>query len=348
MRVGRRRTRATWGAPGRVRPAHALLPAAAALAAVAAVLALPGTPRVAPASALAPAPAPDGRALALLAAALPAWGGVAGAGSAWQRVAELVAGGGAVAPPTPPPVPPYPPSAAHPPNARPPDPAPPPPDVYGTRPLVAIYHTDSTEAYLPAMRAAGLPATAPFSRDQAVGVVQVGAVLAQALWRLGVAAVHSRAVNDPDGVIGAYENSQRTARALLAAYPSVRILLDLHRGGAGEAQAPPPPSGTGSEAPAGVVLVVGTDDRLPQPHWRQNLAFARVLAAAAARLYPGWPVAVVVSPNQYNQELSPGALLVEVGGPHTALASADAAARRLARVLAAVVEGGLYPGAGGG
>lgn len=232
----------------------------------------------------------------------------------------------------------YPPSSQHPPNAVPPYPAPPPPDVYGRRPLVALYSTDSTEAY-PTRAGIASPA---FSRDQALSVVQVGAVLAQALYRLGVDSVHSRAVNDPDGMIGAYENSQRTAAALVADYPSVRILLDVHRATAGEGPdtAAPAPDGV-----AAVALVVGTDDRLPDPRWRQNLAFAHVLAAAAERLYPGWPVRVAVSANQYNQELSTGALLVQVGGPRTPLAAADRAALRLARVIAAVVRAGLYPGA---
>lgn len=237
----------------------------------------------------------------------------------------------------------YPPSAVHPPNARPPYPVPPPPDVYGSRPLVAIYHTDSTEGYLPAMRAAGLKAKVAYTTDQAASVVQVGAILAQRLYTLGVASLHSRAVNDPDGMIGAYENSQHTAQALLSQYPTVRILLDVHRGGPGESAGGGRPSH--GRTPAPVVLVVGTDDRLPDPHWRQNLAFAHVLAAAAARLYPSWPFSVVVSPNQYNQELSPGALLVQVGGTGTTLAQADTAARHLARVLAAVVDSGLYPGA---
>jgi len=232
----------------------------------------------------------------------------------------------------------FPPSAVAPPNARPPQPTVPPPDVYGVSPVVGIYHTGTTEAYAPALVALGKPA-ARYSLDQAVTVVQVGAVLCQTLMRLGVGCVHSRAINDPDGVLGAYENSAKTARALLRAYPTLRILLDLHR--MDVATAPP-----GSQTAAPVTLVVGTDDLLPEPHWRQNLAFARVLEAAARRLYPTWPVRVEVSPNQYNQELLPGALLVEVGDVDTPLAQADAAAQRLAHVLEAVIRAGLAPPGG--
>ncbi len=236
----------------------------------------------------------------------------------------------------------FPPGAEHPPNARPPDPTVPPPDVYGTDPQVGIYHTGTTEAYAPALVAAGKP-WARYSLDQAVTVVQVGAVLCQSLGRLGVGCVHSRAINDPDGMLGAYETSAKTARAMLRAYPTLRVLLDVHRlDVAGSGTAPVTGAGTGNQA-APLTLVVGTDDLLPEPHWRKNLAFARVLQAAARRLYPAWPFHVEVSPNQYNQELSPGALLVEVGDVETPLRSADTAAVQLAHVLRAVVANGLAP-----
>ncbi len=336
--------------------ARSAVAALAALAAAAAAIWLPGArlgpTKASPAVAGAPSTAQvDGRAWALLVLGVPVLAAdalgraIEGQGAAAAVFGGALSGGSepASSPPSQAPaqgaVRAFPPSSSRPPNAVPPYPAPPPPDVYGRRPLVAIYHTDSTEAYLPAMGAAG-GGSQPFSRDQAVSVVQVGAVLAQTLYRLGVESVHSRAVNDPDGMIGAYENSAKTAQALLAAYPSVRILLDVHRASGGES-APPASGGV-----AAVTLVVGTNDRLPEPHWRQNLAFAHVLAAAAERLYPDWPVRVEISANQYNQELSPGALLVQVGDPATTLTAADAAARRLARVIAAVVGAGLYPGAG--
>jgi len=316
-----------WRVPGRMR---ALGAAIVALAVAATAIVAPGRPTAAPAAAFTHSPlwAPASIVLDRIDMAVRALAGGTAAGPAAPPQAPAPTGPPAA----------HAPSDAHPPNARPPYPVPPPPDLYGRRPVVAIYHTDSTEAYLPAMRVAGQPGAEPFSTDQAVSVVQVGAILSAALYALGVPVAHSRAVNDPDGPIGAYENSARTARALLAAYPSVRVLLDLHRGGAGEGAPAPAVDHT-----AGVVLVVGTDDRLPDPHWRQTLAFAHVIAAAAGRLYPGWPVRVELSASQYNQEISAGALLVQVGGPNTSLGAADAAARRLARVLAAVLDSGLVP-----
>ncbi len=117
-------------------------------------------------------------------------------------------------------------------NARVPYPTPPPPDLFGKNPLVAIYHTDSQESFLPSLGEVGkLGANRAYSPNQAINIVQVGAWLAEDLWQNDhVSVAHSRAVNDPLGVIGSYENSGIPAAALLKAYPGIRLLLDLHRG----------------------------------------------------------------------------------------------------------------------
>lgn len=279
---------------------------------------------------------PDGWAMLALHWALPGWAMPAPAPGPSSTVLGLGPKKAAV------PVEAFPADAQDPPNARPPSPTVPPPDVYGTNPKVGIYHTGTTEAYAPAVQASG-KAPSRYSRDQAVSVVQVGAVLCETLSQLGLGCVHSRAVNDPDGMLGAYENSAKTAASLLSAYPGIQVLLDLNRLAVPPAADPASPSGADAQRAAAVILVVGTDDLLPDPHWRRNLAFARVLQAAAHRLYPGWSLQVEVSPSQYNQELLPGALLVQVGNVNTPLASADRAAVRLAHVLDAVIRSGLAP-----
>lgn len=233
---------------------------------------------------------------------------------------------------------PKPPDAAHPDNARPPTPFPPLPDLYGTRPIVAVYHTDSREAYGPALLRAGQTADVPFTSDQGLSVVQVGAVLCRDLAALHLFCAHSRAVNDPDGMLGAYANSLKTARALMTTFPTLRVLLDVHRAATGSSGGP-----ANGSRPAALTIVVGTDDRLPDPHWRSNLAFARRLAAAALRLSPAWTVKVRISENQLNQEVATGALLLEIGNTQSSLEAADRAAGLIARALADLAQARLLP-----
>ncbi len=221
-------------------------------------------------------------------------------------------------------------------NARVPYPYPPPPDLYGQNPLVAIYHTDSQESFLPALSKNGkLAPNRAYSPDQAVSIVQVGTWLAEDLWQTDhVPVAHSLAVNDPLGVIGSYENSGVTAAALLKSHPGIRLLLDLHRGDF--------PLRTSlfqwhGRKVARIMLVVGTAARLPDPNWRVNLAVAKVLAQRMQASFPGLLIGIYPSPNSYNQQLSPGALLVDIGGPYNTLSQEKRSAALLAQVLARVL-----------
>ncbi len=231
-----------------------------------------------------------------------------------------------------------PPSAAvrNSPLAVPPFPAVPPAVVAGRGPVrVGIYHTRSMESFYPALLAAGRghPAFAR-SFEQAISVVAVGGALQRALAGLGVASAHSLAVNDPQGIIGAYLNSLRTARALLHRYPHLGLLLDIARG-RGPRQATT--VRIHGRSVARVRIVVGSDRRLPNPRWRDNLATARRLEAALERDAPGLSRKIRISPDPLNQQVSPFALTVEIGGVDNTLGEEDRAAAYLAVAAADLV-----------
>ncbi|MBX5465858.1 MAG: stage II sporulation protein P, partial [Clostridia bacterium] len=181
-----------------------------------------------------------------------------------------------------------------------------------------LYATHDDERYAGVAQGTGGAAGGP------ADVRQAAVYLAERLRAAGVPArvdLHSHLPHDR----GAYRRSRRSAVALLARAGST-LLLDLHRDPAAQGRAQVP--GLGDAAP--VVLVVGRAD----PHAAANLAFARQLRALAARRYPGLVRGILFSGGNYNQDLSPFALLVELGGadsrPEEVARSADALARLLA------------------
>jgi len=88
------------------------------------------------------------------------------------------------------------------------------------------------------------------------------------------------------------------------------MALDIHR----DAGLPTAPVvEIQSQRAAQILIIVGSDARLPHPHWRQNEAFARHLAQKMNALYPGLCRGVRVQEGRYNQHLLPRALLLEVG-----------------------------------
>jgi stage II sporulation protein P len=207
----------------------------------------------------------------------------------------------------------------------------------GKAPLVGIYQTHSHEAF------GSATATEVYSTDWPHTVVQVGWWLAQDLHSYGIGVVQSRVDNMREGVLASWALSLQTARSLLRWYPSVRILLDLHR-----SQLPLKDTlvNLDGQETARILLVVGTNQLLPNPHWQENMEFALKLAKELKTLAPGIlrSPGVDVAPYRYNQQLLPADVLVEIGGPENTMAQERQAVAELAAALAALVRSGGVPG----
>lgn len=209
--------------------------------------------------------------------------------------------------------------------------------------LVGIYHTHDYESYVsefPDQK----PPEGRWDRvatlDPERNIIRVGARLAEALCERGVTVVHSPSRNAYT-YLGAYTKSLETARHILEQYPTIKVLLDLHRDDA-------PRSTTtamiGGLPVARSALVVGRgSDDLPQPSWRRNEGFARSLHDAMEERFPGLSRGIIIKDTRYNQHLLPAALVLEVGSAQNTMAEALRAVDLLAGVLADLLREGRYP-----
>lgn len=213
--------------------------------------------------------------------------------------------------------------------------------VLGSQPLVGIYHTHTREAFgTPPAGGAG-----PYATDWSKTVVQVGWWLAQDLNQRGIGVVQARVDNMREGILASYDLSLKTAKAIVRWWPSVRILLDVHRGTAARAETVARVHGVET---AKIRIVVGTGQLLPNPYWHQNLAFALQLVRALDRTAPGIlrGDGVQTVPYRYNQELLPADVQIEIGGPENTLQEEREGAWYLAEALAEVIRAGKVPGLG--
>lgn len=193
-------------------------------------------------------------------------------------------------------------------------------------PLVVIYNTHTGETYA---------LTDGVERVAGRGkVVRVAAILAKGLSRREVKVVRSEKIHDTHYATS-YLESEKTVRELIYSLPEVTALFDVHR----DSRQPQGAATVkiGGREVARVLIVVGSDARQPFPTWRENLAFARRIAARADCLYPGLCAGVRVKEGRYNQFLHPRALLLEIGGVNNTFREAQAAAELFADVLADVV-----------
>ncbi len=214
-------------------------------------------------------------------------------------------------------------------------------DLQGEEPAVLILHTHTTESYQ--KEGESYEESAAYrTLDPDHNMVRIGDALARALEERGIRVIHDTTVHDAPAYTGSYGRSRTTAQRYLEQYPSIRVVLDLHRDAversdgsqlATEATVDGQPS-------AQLMMVVGTDaGGLTHPQWRENMAFATQLAAALERRWPGINRPIFVRTERFNEDLAPGAMLIEVGATGNTQAQALVAAEALAEALTDLAQG---------
>ena len=210
--------------------------------------------------------------------------------------------------------------------------------------VVFIYHTHNRESFLPEL-GLGPQADPADAYDPNINITAVGRTLANMLGRRGISAVLSN--TDYPSEVEAFEYaksyaySARTVREALAAYPDVRLIVDLHRDSLGREATTVT---IGGVPYARLCFVVGGRN----PHRAKNEALAHKLHQAAESRLPGISRGVLTKSShghaEYNQSLSPYSVLVEAGGPYNTFAELYRSMDVLADAIAAVIGDGSRPG----
>ena len=188
-------------------------------------------------------------------------------------------------------------------------------DLTAAEPTVLILHTHTTESYTKA-KGETYEETAAFrTLDEAYNMVSVGDHLAQLLTDGGVTVIHDRELHDYPSYNGSYNHARKAMERNLKENPSICLVLDLHRDASGDVQNQMRTKATvDGAAAAQIMFVVGTNGTgLKHPDWKENLALALKLQVQMERLAPGICRKLNLRGQRFNQDQSPGALLVEVG-----------------------------------
>ena len=204
-------------------------------------------------------------------------------------------------------------------------------------PQVLIFHTHSCEAYTPQGEDTYKDSGDFRTLEDSQSVIAVGDCLTAALEEMGFGVLHDRDLYDYPAYNGAYDRSGAAVRQLLEANPGIRVVIDLHRDSLGGRRTEYLlPDGRRS---AQVMLLLTTGENgLYHPSWRENLKLGLELQNRMELDYPGLARPLYLSPARYNQHLSPGALLLEVGTDANTLAEAKQAALLFADCLGQVLE----------
>ncbi len=215
-------------------------------------------------------------------------------------------------------------------------------DLTGDEPTVLIYHTHAMESYTP-QTGEDYTEEVPFrTADLDYNMVSIGTRLAELLENAGISVLHDTTLHDAASYNGSYASSRETVEKYLAQYPSIRLVLDIHRDAAedGSGHQVAATAETAQGDTARLMLVLGSEaGGLYNPNWQENYALAVKLQAVLEQESPGLCRELHLTDQRYNQDLSPGALLIEVGAAGNSHDEALRAMTPLAEAIAALAKG---------
>ncbi len=208
-------------------------------------------------------------------------------------------------------------------------------DLTQDGPAVLIVHTHATESYTKASGQNYTESSAYRTLDEHYNMVSIGSRIAEALRAGGIEVIHDQTFHDYPSYTASYGNSRSAIQAYLQEYPSIRVVLDIHRDAADLEDGQLTTSAmVDGKASSQLMMVVGTDaNGLHHPSWTQNMALAIKLTALLEKRWPGLTRPISFRSERFNQDLSTGAMLIEVGAAgdshEQALTAADALAQGL-------------------
>ena len=202
---------------------------------------------------------------------------------------------------------------------------------------VLILHTHGTEAYTPSDGLVYAASEEDRTLDPDYSVIRVGTELQRVLESYGIGVVHSTALHDYPAYSGSYDRALDDIEAWVEKHPGIRVIIDLHRDSIVST------SGTkyktaaviNGESTAQLMFVAGTDGGgLRHDGWESNLALQLRLHAALNTKYPGLMRPLNIRNARFNQHVTPGSMLLEVGTSGNSLTEALNAVHLFGEVLA--------------
>ncbi len=193
-------------------------------------------------------------------------------------------------------------------------------------PQVLIFHTHTSESYVKRDEGFFYESFYPRSLNNEKNVTRVGQAITDKLIENGINTIHDITYHDNPTYNGSYSRSAQTIKKNLEKYPSIQVVIDIHRDSLGSKE-------TGKIKPtfkyqnkkaAQLMVICGCDPdgSLGFPNWEKNLRLALRVQKYCETLFPGITRPLNFSKVKYNEHLTPGSLLIEVGSDANTLEEA--------------------------
>jgi stage II sporulation protein P len=210
-------------------------------------------------------------------------------------------------------------------------------------PQVLIIHTHTTESFISADKGYYDPSAATRDTDKTKSVVRVGDEVAKYLEQNGIGVYHDTEYYDYPDFDGAYGRSLTAIQNDLKKYPSIKVVLDIHRDSIQNTDGTrvKPTIVIGGKKAAQVVIVAGCgepESAMTVPDWQWNYRFALRIQQQMNKSYADLAMPIELVDKQYNQQVSHGSLLVQIGTDVSTLGEVVYAGQLFGQSLSTVLK----------
>ncbi len=211
-----------------------------------------------------------------------------------------------------------------------------------SEPVVLIFHTHTTESYLLSDNGVFYEDYQTRSTDANKNMIRVGDEICRVLEENGIGYIHDTKIYD-ESYEGAYSRSRVSVEEYLEKYPSLKIVLDVHRDAiyySDTSRCKPTAEIDGRKA-AQIMIITGAEEGYITdfPNWEENLRFALSFQSTAQQLYPGLMKPLYFCQRKYNMDLGTVSLLFEMGTDANTLDEAMYSGYLAGKVLSQLING---------
>lgn len=215
-------------------------------------------------------------------------------------------------------------------------------DLTSDEPSVLIFHSHGTEAFLPGAGYTYEEEGGEYrTTDEDCNMLALGEELVRLLNEAGIYAVQDRTYYDYPDYLSSYDNARIGLEAQLKKYPTVKLIIDLHRDSAERSDGSQwaTEATVNGEKSAQVMLVMGTDSYYTHPNWEKNLSIALKLQAVMEKTHDGVTRPLDLRKQRFNQDLATGAIIAEIGAAGNTYREAQNAVSVLAEAIILLAKG---------
>lgn len=203
---------------------------------------------------------------------------------------------------------------------------------------ILIYHTHTTESYIEDISQLDSQILTR-TTDPKYSVVRVGKELSNEFKNMfNYQVIHNTTIHDYPNYNKSYINALKNITGILEDKPSVKIVIDLHRDAIANNKKLRKVGNMNEKKVAKIMFVVATGEaEKNHPRWKENLKLALKIQDNLNEICPELTQNIHLCKYRYNQHMSSGAMLIEIGGDGNLMEECLESTKYLARAINDVI-----------